>query len=515
MARRPPQNGLFCWWLPWAGPTGSQQLVDRSNNRNHGTMSGFTASSDWVVDGGYALNFDGTNNYVVSTNGNQFEESVRDRQFSFSGWFKTATAGFGTVFSAGVTATQDPSLFLRADATNNTLLQFFIRNGSGTVNFSITSTSAVNTDKWIHVAAINGGTGTVGARLYINGIEEASQASYSGNTATTWDRFGIGATIRSTIGTYFNGCMDDVRLYNRALTASEVRSLYLCGRGAGFRQSTVTQYNIATVQDISLNTIAATTTVYNPTIAATSSINLNAIAATTTVYNPTIAATANISLNAIAATTTIHNPTIAATNNISLNAIAATTTVYDPTIAATSNISLDAIAATTTVYQPTVGTGDFINLNLIPATTQVYNPTLTAGAVDILLNLIAATTIVRNPIVELITASTDNSDILDRGVKKRRKKKQEELDEENVAAQILKARQGKPQETKPGKKPFEIKIEVEQEEGEEPEIEIEVPEPMTEEQRLEIEQVLVKHQAMLKKNKQLRALLMLATMDEL
>jgi hypothetical protein len=471
MARRPPQNGLFCWWLPWAGPTGNQQLFDRSNNRNHGTMNGFSPSTDWVADGGWALNFDGTNNYVVSSNGNQFEESVRDRQFSFSGWFKTATAGFGTVFSAGVTATQDPSMFLRADATNNTLLQFFIRNGAGTVNFNITSTSAVNTDKWIHVAAINGGSGSVGARLYINGKEEASQASYSGNTAQTWDRFGIGATIRSTIGTYFNGCMDDVRLYNRALTANEVRSLYLCGRGAGFRQSTATQYNIATVQDISLNTIAATTTVYNPTIAATSSINLNAIAATTT--------------------------------------------VYDPTIAATANISLDAIAATTTVYQPTVGTGDFINLNLIPATTQVYNPTLTAGAVDILLNLIAATTIVRNPIVELITASTDNSDILDRGVKKRRKKKQEELDEENVAAQILKARQGKPEETKPSKKPFEIKIEVEQEEGEEPEIEIEVPEPMTEEQRLEIEQVLVKHQAMLKKNKQLRALLMLATMDEL
>lgn len=432
-------------------------------------MNGFSPSTDWVTDGGWALNFDGTNNYVVSSNGNQFEESVRDRQFSFSGWFKTATAGFGTVFSAGVTATSDPSIFLRADATNNTLLQFFIRNGAGTVNFNITSTSAVNTDKWIHVAAINGGNGSVGARLYINGIEEASQASYSGNTGTTWDRFGIGATIRNAISTYFNGCMDDVRLYNRALTASEVRSLYTCGRGAGFRQSTVAQYNIATVQNISLNTIAATTTVHNPTIAATSSINLNAIAATTTVYNPTIAATANISLNAI--------------------------------------------AATTTVYQPTVETGDFINLDLIPATTQVYNPTVTAGAVDILLNLIAATTIVRNPIVELITASTDNSDILNRGLKKRRKKKQEELDEENVAAQILKARQNKPEPTKAVKKPFEIKIGVESEEA--PQVEIEASESITAEQQEEIGQIVAQHQAMIKKNKQLRALLMLATMDEL
>lgn len=473
MSRRPPQTGLFCWWLPNAGPTGSQQLVDRSNNENHGTLNGITPSTDWVVDGGWALNFDGTNNYVVAANNVSFQNCVAARSFSFSGWIKTATAGFGSVFGAGVTTANDPSMFLRADATNNTLLQWFVRNAAGTVNFSVTSTSAVNTDKWIHVAAIMGGNGSVGARLYINGIEEASQATYAGGTASTWDRFGIGATLRLAVGTYFTGCMDDVRLFNRPLTASEVRSLYICGRGAGFRESTVAKYAAAIPQDISLNTIAATTTV----------------------YNPAIAATANISLNAIAATTTVHNPTIAASNAIALNAI----------------------AATTTVYNPSVDTGDFIYLNLISATTQVYNPTLTAGAVNILLDLIAATTIVRNPTVSLFVASTDNSDILDRGIKKRKRKKQEELDEENVAAQILKARQQKPEEEKVVKKPFEIKIEIEQEEGEEPEIEIEIelPEPMTEAERLEIEQVLVKHQAMLKKNKQLRALLMLATMDEL
>lgn len=344
MSRRPPQNGLFCWWLPWAGPTGSQQIPDRSNNKNHGTMNGFTPSSDWVVDGGWALNFDGTNNYVLSTNANQFQETVGDRQFSFSGWFKTATAGFGTIFSAGVTATSDPSMFLRADATNNTLLQFFIRNGAGTVNFNITSTSAVNTDKWIHVAAVNGGNGSVGARLYINGIEEASQASYSGNTAQTWERFGIGATIRNTISTYFNGCMDDVRLYSRALTASDVRSLYLCGRGAGFRESTIAKYNIASTQNISLNDIAATTSVYNPSLTASAAISLNAIAATTTVYNPTVTATAAILLNAIAATTQVYEPTVVAagtTQNVSLNLIPATTVVYNPTINLQSNDTSD------------------------------------------------------------------------------------------------------------------------------------------------------------------------------
>lgn len=447
MSRRPPQNGLFCWWLPWAGSTGVNQLIDRSNCLNHGTMSGFTGSSDWVVDGGWALNFDGTNNYVVSEDYSTFRDSLGNRRFSFSGWMKTATAGFGQIFGAGVLAANDPSFFIQSDATTNTLLNVLCRNAAGTVNFNITSTSAVNTDKWIHVAFVLGGSGSIGARLYINGIEEATQTTLSGNQSVTWERFGIGARFRSTISTFFNGCLDDIRLYNRPLTASEVYLLYLCGRGAGFRESTVAKYNIATTQDISLNTIAATTTVYNPTIAAT------------------------------------------------------------------ANISLNAIAATTNVFQPTITTGDLINLNLIPATTQVYQPTLTAGAVNINLNLLAATTTVYNPTVELVVESTDKSDILSKGLKKKRRKKQEELDEENVAAQILKARQNKPEPTKAVKKPFEIKIGVESEEA--PQVEIEASESITAEQQEEIGQIVAQHQAMIKKNKQLRALLMLATMDEL
>ena len=469
MSRRPPQNGLFCWWLPWAGSTGVNQLIDRSNCLNHGTMSGFTGSSDWVVDGGWALNFDGTNNYVVSEDYSSFRDALGGRRFTFSGWMKTATAGFGQVFGGGVVGVNDPSIFIRASTTTNTLLNFLCRNAAGTVNWDITSTSAVNTDKWIHVAAVVGGSGSVGARLYINGIEEASQVTLGGNQSTTWERFGIGASFRAAIGTFFNGCLDDVRLYNRALTASDVRSLYLCGRGAGFRESTVSKYNLALTQDISLNTIAATTTVYNPTVAATANVNLNAIAATTTVRNPTITTTANINLNRI--------------------------------------------TATTNVYQPTIVTGDFINLNLIPATTQVYQPTLTAGAVNINLNLLAATTTVYNPSVELVVESTDKSDILSKGLKKKRRKKQEELDEENVAAQILKARQNRPEPTKAIKKPFEIKIGVESEEA--PQVEIEASESITAEQQKEIGQIVAQHQAMIKKNKQLRALLMLATMDEL
>jgi len=445
MSRRPPQNGLFCWWLPNAGPTGSQQLVDRSNNENHGTLNGVTPSTDWVVDGGWALNFDATNNYVVSNNNVTFQSSVAARSFSFSGWIKTATAGFGSVFGAGITTANDPSMFLRADATNNTLLQWFVRNAAGTVNFSVTSTSAVNTDKWIHVAAIMGGNGSVGARLYINGVEEGAQATYSGGTASTWDRFGIGATIRLAIGTYFSGCMDDVRLFSRPLTASEVRSLYLCGRGAGFREGLPLKYSLAVAQDISLNLLD----------------------------NPA----------------TFHNATISSSNDIACDAIPSGTTFHNATITTSADITLNAIPSTTTFHLATISLGDTISLLPIGPDTTFYPPVVSYE-------------------------STDTSDILTKPARKRRRK-QDEIDEENVAAQLLQERQLKgikPQQTK---QPFNIKIELEKEADKPLEAEVEVLPEMSDEERQQILQAVESYQTNLRKNKQLRALLMLATMDEL
>lgn len=346
-------------------------------------MSGFTASTDWVVDGGHALNFDGTNNYVVSSNANVFQECVGRRFFSFSGWFKTATAGFGTVFSAGITTAQDPSMFLRADGTNNTLLQWFVRNGAGTTNFSVTSTSAVNTDKWIHVAAIMGGNGSVGGQLYINGVLEASQASYSGGTPTTWDRFGIGATIRSTIGTYFNGCMDDVRLYNRPLSPSEVRTLYLCGRGAGFRESTIARYDLVSGQDISLNAIPSGTTFHGPTVTSAATISANAIASGSQVFNPTVSSQSSISLNNIPSGAQVFNPTVGTADTISTNLVPSSAQFFAASVTTSATISASLVPSAVTFPGLTVGAGaspQTVTLNHISSSNLFYDATVQLAA---------------------------------------------------------------------------------------------------------------------------------------
>jgi len=142
---------------------------------------------------------------------------------------------------------------------------------------------------------------------------------------------------------------------------------------------------------------------------------------------------------------------------VTLNLLSNTSTVYNPTVVPGEVfISLNQIASTTTVYNPTVvqpGSSQTITLDLLSNASTVYNPTVIqpGGAQTITLDLLASITQVFDPTVSLISLVTDTSDILDRGLKKRRYKLTK-LEEEEIALQLLQ-RRGKP-------KPQEIKQEI-------------------------------------------------------
>lgn len=85
---------------------------------------------------------------------------------------------------------------------------------------TLESTTVLQAGKWYHVAATHDGANDF---LYINGIQESTQA----NTVTLEDLAAI-VTIGADAGggTGWTGHIDDVRIYNTALTAAEVRDIY-------------------------------------------------------------------------------------------------------------------------------------------------------------------------------------------------------------------------------------------------------------------------------------------------
>ena len=113
---------------------------------------------------------------------------------------------------------------------------------------------------------------------------------------------------------------------------------------------------------------------------------------------------------------------------------------------ATQTVVLNRLESTAQIFLPTIvqaGGAQTIVLNRLESTAQIYLPTVTqvGGVQTITLNLLNSTAQVFLPTVILASGIVDTSDILDRY----RRKRSESKEEEQIAAQLLKARQKRPQ----------------------------------------------------------------------
>ncbi|MBN8691746.1 MAG: choice-of-anchor D domain-containing protein [Bacteroidetes bacterium] len=169
---------------------------------------------------GAALNFDGLNDQVrvpVSTMG----------AFTIEFWMRTTQTGpNGTQWYHGV-GIADAEVGGAVNDYGVSLLGSKIAFGTGNPDVTITSTSNVNTGNWVHVAAMFTSNPNGYMWLYINGVLEASlDPGVSSNARNTNANIALGS-IQTNIR-YFNGDMDEFRLWNRVLSACEVQSRMNC-----------------------------------------------------------------------------------------------------------------------------------------------------------------------------------------------------------------------------------------------------------------------------------------------
>src|SRR6266850_1965080 len=201
------QSGLVAAWNFNEG-TG-KTVADASANNNTGTISGAT----WSTLGRYgnALSFNGTSNLVVVNGAPSLNVTTA---MTLSAWvFPTANqSNWRTIMQREVDA-----YFLNASTPSGAL-----RPGAGgtfngtTKNFAGPSALPVNT--WTHVAVTYDGAAM---RLFVNGTQVATTPQ-TGSLETNTKPLRIGGN--SPYGEYFQGRIDDVRVYNRALTATEIQS---------------------------------------------------------------------------------------------------------------------------------------------------------------------------------------------------------------------------------------------------------------------------------------------------
>jgi hypothetical protein len=177
-----------------------------------------TATSGWNAGRrGVGLNFDGTDDYVdCGTN-----SSIRPTgDMSVEAWIKADEWG-----NDGTIIKKRNSYFL--DINDGVEFRFYLYGLSDTNVFI--SVAGYNLNEWIHLVGTYNGSNIM---LYVNGIEKKSDNSTGSIDLTAYNVL-IGRSEGSN--DYFNGQIDQVRIYNRALSAEEIKQLYLYPY-AGFQQ---------------------------------------------------------------------------------------------------------------------------------------------------------------------------------------------------------------------------------------------------------------------------------------
>jgi len=200
------QTGLVAAWNFNEG-TGTT-VADASGNNNTGTISGAT----WSTLGRYgnALSFNGTNNLVVVNSSASLNVTTA---MTLSAWvFPTATqSGWRTIMQREVDA-----YFLNASNDAGPLRPAGGGTFNGTVRF-VGGPTALAVNTWTHVALTYDGAAI---RLFVNGTQVAT-AARTGTLQTNASPLRIGGNV--PYGEYFQGRLDEVRIYNRALSASEIQ----------------------------------------------------------------------------------------------------------------------------------------------------------------------------------------------------------------------------------------------------------------------------------------------------
>ncbi len=194
-------NGLVGYW-PLNEGTGTV-AGDMSGNGKTGTLTGGT----WAIGKrGGALSFNGTSDKVTGGN------ITVGTTMTISAWIKkNNSTGQKSFFS---NRTGSGRVYLGLSGT-----QVFLYDSSATPSPIYSGSGSAQIGQWQHIVATNDGSTTV---FYVNGVQVTSTSQV--RTAST-GAFGIGWDPSITTE-YWDGLIDDVRVYSRVLSASEVLALY-------------------------------------------------------------------------------------------------------------------------------------------------------------------------------------------------------------------------------------------------------------------------------------------------
>jgi hypothetical protein len=219
-----PSNGLVGWW-PFNG-----NANDESGNGNNGTVNGTTLTTDRFGNAGKAYSFDGVDDRIEVNN----SSSLNPTSISISGWINSQTNATNVQNGAkGIVTKWYQQINCNNNGDNYNIQLSYVNNqsvllGSTMVNNQVTGalttdTNIIGIGNWKHFVFIQN---NLGRFIYINGVLINSNNQF-GNLCPTLNKLYFGADNNlGTLWRFFQGKLDDIGIWNRALTDQEISDLY-------------------------------------------------------------------------------------------------------------------------------------------------------------------------------------------------------------------------------------------------------------------------------------------------
>ncbi|OHA36110.1 MAG: hypothetical protein A3H57_03190 [Candidatus Taylorbacteria bacterium RIFCSPLOWO2_02_FULL_43_11] len=213
------KEGLVGYWT-FDGKDTATNIKDVSGNGNHGLLQPTNATSSMKVAGkiGQGLKFNGSTQYVKTGNSSALQISG---QFTISAWVKSAKTNSQGIITKHTSSDLTGTGFYLIRNGSNLIFAYY--DGSG--NQKTASKGVITNDKWSLFTAYYDGSYIVACIDSVCGTPTPVTGFSPANAQNlTFGAYSYTGTIN------FNGLIDDVRIYNRALSASEVKQLYNMGR---------------------------------------------------------------------------------------------------------------------------------------------------------------------------------------------------------------------------------------------------------------------------------------------
>jgi len=220
---------LLCWWKFDEGS--GTTAIDSSGHDHHGTLEGDPQWLDGMVGG--ALEFSG-GNYVIDDDAGPYMNGLSALTVTL--WIKSDVIGTDSGFIIFENPQGRDTRNIRYDQDMGGGLLDGIKYGTcvnpgDTDDEEDESPANVQTTEWQHIAvtwASGAGDFPVGLKLYINGVLQTPSTDEPGaeGVLTGYDRVMVGKASKDEGATEgWDGLIDDVRIYSKALTAEEIKEV--------------------------------------------------------------------------------------------------------------------------------------------------------------------------------------------------------------------------------------------------------------------------------------------------